>query len=148
MHHLHYSILINAPKEHVWRTMLEDATYRVWSEEFNKGSYYEGTWETGSDIRFLGPDKDGTVSGMIGKIAEARPYDFVSITYSGEIMQGKERIYTAEELGDGAFENYTFTEKDGGTQVDVDLDVFEAYKDMFEEMWPRALKKLKEITEA
>lgn len=46
-----------------------------------------------------------------------------------------------------AFENYTFREKDGGTELLVDMDTNEEYKQMFEEMWPKALQSLKEIAE-
>lgn len=50
---LKYSITINAPKEKVWHTMLDDKTYREWTTEFNPGSYYEGDRKEGSEIRFL-----------------------------------------------------------------------------------------------
>ena len=50
---LKYSIAINAPKEKVWHTMLDDKTYRERTAEFNPGSYYEGDWKQGSEIRFL-----------------------------------------------------------------------------------------------
>jgi hypothetical protein len=47
-----------------------------------------------------------------------------------------------------AFENYTFREKNGATEVLVDMDIDEAHKTMFEDMWPKALEKLKELAEA
>lgn len=148
MEHLHYSTHINAPQRKVWDTMLGEATYKQWSSVFNPDpsaeSYVEGDWNEGSDIRFLGKDKDGTVSGMIGKIQESRPGEFVSIKYSGELLQGKETIYGPDEL---YFENYTFKEKDGGTEVVVDIDAKDEYKDMFNDMWPKALEKLKELAE-
>ena len=46
-----------------------------------------------------------------------------------------------------AFENYTFSEKNGVTRVSVDVDTQEEYKQMFEEMWPKALQELKRIAE-
>ena len=149
MQKLHFSVFIQAPKQKTWETMLQDSTYRQWTAEFNSsGSYYEGSWETGSDIKFLGPNEDGTVSGMIARIRESKPYDFVSIQHLGEILNNKEKLWSAEEQGaNGFFENYTFTEKDGGTEVLVDVDSNDDWAAMFEDMWPRALKKLKEITE-
>lgn len=42
-----------------------------------------------------------------------------------------------------AFENYTLSETDGKTKIEVDLDTNEEYA----EMWPKALEKLKEISE-
>lgn len=146
MQHLHFSTVINASKQKVWETMLDDATYREWTSAFSPGGYYEGKWETGSDISFLGPDKDGP-SGMVGKVKEVRPYDFVSVQYSGEMMNGQERIYTAEEQGSGLFENYTFNERDGATEVLIDLDILDQYADMMNDMWPKGLVKLKEVVE-
>ena len=47
----------------------------------------------------------------------------------------------------GSKENYTFRDSDGGTEVLVDMDSDENYSKMFNEMWPKALNKLKEISE-
>lgn len=44
-------------------------------------------------------------------------------------------------------ENYTFTEVDGHTQVDIDVDMMDEYVSMFTELWPKALLLLKEIAE-
>ncbi|HYE22158.1 MAG TPA: SRPBCC domain-containing protein [Verrucomicrobiae bacterium] len=148
MEKLHYSIIIDAPKEKVWKTMLEDKTYREWTEAFNQGSYYEGEWKAGSDIRFLGPEKDGTVSGMISRIRESRPFDFLSIQHLGEINHGKETMYAEGGQNVEAFENYTFNDKDGTTELLVDLDSPEQYAKMFNDMWPKALEKLKQISES
>ena len=60
-------------------------------------------------------------------------------------MNGKE-VYWPETQD--AQENYTFIEKDDFTQVLVELDLDEQFKDMFEEMWPEALKKLKALSES
>ena len=148
MQKLHFSIAINAPQKHVWDTMLGEETYKQWAAVFNPDTsaetYVEGSWDEGSDIRFLGKEKDGTISGMIGRIQEARPGEFISIKYSGEIMQGKETVYAPDEL---YFENYTFNEKDGGTELTVDINVKDEYKDMFNGMWPKALEVLKELAE-
>lgn len=148
MQHIHFSTQINASQKKVWDTMLGEETYKQWAAAFNPDptaeTYVEGSWEQGSDIKFLGKEKDGSVSGMIGKIAESRPGEFLSIKYSGEIMQGKETVYGPDEL---YFENYTFNEKDGGTELLIDIDVKDEYKDMFNGMWPRALEVLKELAE-
>ena len=52
MEKLNFSILIDAPKEKVWNTMIEDNTYRMWTEEFTPGSYYVGDWNNGSKFYF------------------------------------------------------------------------------------------------
>ena len=147
MQKLHTSIFINAPREKVWDTMLSKDTYSEWTKAFNPGSRFEGNWEQGSKILFLGPGENGE-GGMVSRIAESRKPEFVSVEHLGIVANGVEDT-TSEEAKkwSPAFENYTFNEKDGGTELIVDMDIEEENKPMFEEMWVNALKLLKEISE-
>jgi hypothetical protein len=149
MRRLNFSTLIDAPRQKVWHTMLDDRTYREWTEAFNPGSYYRGDWNQGSKILFLGPDPEtGSEGGMVSRIAENRPYEFVSIEHLGIVQDGKED--TTSEMATKwapAFENYTFRERDGATEVLVDMDVEDEHVEVFERMWPEALRKLKELAE-
>lgn len=148
MQKLHFSIQIKAPKEKVWDTMLSDKTYREWTEPFQKGSYFEGSWDKGSSIKFLAPDENGKLSGMISEISENRPYEFISIKHLGVVQNGVEDTTSDEAKSwSGALENYTLKETNGITQVLIDTDSDDKYKDMFNQMWPKALQKLKEIAE-
>ena len=146
---LHFSTTIDAPVEVVSKTMLDDDTYREWAATFSPGSYFEGSWQPGSEIRFLGDGhEDEPLGGMVGVIAEHRPHEFVSIEYTGVILNGA--FDTSSEYAQklkGTHENYTFSESEGVTTLTVDLDVDEEEADMFEEMWPRSLDKLKELAE-
>jgi len=150
MQKLHFSIMINAPKEKVWHTMLEDATYRQWTSVFNEGgSHYEGSWEEGSKIHFIGPDpKTGKLGGMVSIIETNRPYEYLSIKHIGIITDGKEDT-TSEEAKrwSPAYENYTFKEENGVTEVLIDTDMTDEYAAMFEDLWPKALERLKELAE-
>jgi hypothetical protein len=148
MEKLHFNIEINAPKEKVWDTMLDDKTYRLWTEPFMAGSYYKGDWNKGSKILFLAPGEDGKSGGMVSRIKENKKYEFISIEHLGIVKDGKEDT-TSDAVKDwaGALENYTFKEKDGKTEVLVDLDSNEEYAEMFNGMWPKALQNLKEISE-
>jgi hypothetical protein len=109
------------------------------------GVTFIGTWQEGSEIRFT--DAEGK-SGMFSKIKENREPEFISIEHLGILVNGEVDI-TSDEVKKWApaFENYTFTEVDGGTQVDVDMDINQEYKAQFEDMWTKALAKLKEIAE-
>ena len=143
-------IFINAPKEKVWDTMLGDATYRDWTGAFCPGSYYKGSWDKGSKILFLGPNPaDGTEGGMVSTIEENIPYEFVSILHLGQINNGVEDT-TSDTVSAwaGAHENYSFVEKDGGTELTIETDTVEEMKDEMEKMWDKALPRLKEIAES
>lgn len=114
MQKVYFSIIINAPKEKVWDTMLEDKTYRIWTEAFMPGSHYVGDWSNGSKILFLAPDKEGKMGGMVSRIKENRKYDFVSIEHLGVVSDGKEDTTSAEiQIWAGGLENYTLKEKNG-----------------------------------
>ena len=95
------------------------------------------------------PDPEtGEEGGMVAVIAENRPYEFISIKHIGMINNGVEDT-TSEEATKWtpAYENYTFKEKDGRTEVLVKIDIEEEYHEIFEEMWPQALQRLKELSE-
>ena len=129
MQKLNFSMLINAPKDKVWHAMLDDQPYREWTKAFNEGSYYKGSLEKGSKILFLGPDPNtGEEGGMVSRIAE-------------------NELYEVARKWSPAFENYTFNDKDGATEVLVDMDAEDEYVQMFNEMWPKGLRKLKELAE-
>lgn len=150
MQKVHFSIDINAPKEKVWDTMLSDATYREWTVVFNPGgSYFEGSWDKGSKMHFLGPDEKGKLGGMVSMIEENKPYEFISIKHIGMLKEDGSEDTTSDEVKKwaGGHENYTFEEKDGVTTVKVELDTTDEFADYFNKTWPPALQKLKELAE-
>ncbi len=147
MHTLRFAIHVNAPRKQVWHAMLDDATYREWTSAFSPGSYYKGSWEQGSSIEFLGPDPEGKTAegGMFAEIAENRPYEFLSTRHLGVIENGVKKPWGADKP---VYENYTFADKDGGTDVTVELTgIPDEYMAMYDDTWPKALAKLKEIAE-
>ena len=147
MDKLKFSITINAPKAKVWDTMLNDVTYRVWTEAFMQGSYYVGDWSEGSKILFLASRETGD-SGMVSRIKENRLYEYISIEHLGMVENGKEDT-TSDAVKEwaGVLENYTFNDVNGNTELQVEMDSNEEYSEMFNGMWPKALKKLKELAE-
>ncbi len=148
MKKLSYSIDINAPASKVYNTMLAHDSYKTWTAEFNPTSHYEGSWEKGAKIYFIGIEEDGKRGGMIAEIAENIPNEYISIRHYG-MLDGDKEITEGPlvEAWANSFENYRFTEKDGVTTVNVDVDTDEKYLDYFDSTWPKALNKLKEICE-
>jgi uncharacterized protein YndB with AHSA1/START domain len=145
MHRLAFSIAIHAPKEQVWRAMLEDATYRRWTSAFQEGSYAVTDWKEGSKALFLTPAGDG----MVSRIVAHRPNEFLSIKHLGTVKNGIEDTEGEEgKSWAGALENYMLREEDGASTLTVEMDVSDEYRPYFEETWPKALGKLKDISEA
>ncbi|MHC2990178.1 hypothetical protein OB13_00725 [Pontibacter sp. HJ8] len=145
----YYEISIQAPAEKVYSTMLDEKHYREWTADFNPTSHYEGSWEKGAKVRFLGTDKDGNTGGMVSRIKENIPNKFISIEHLG-IIQNETEITSGPEVEGwaGALENYTFEETDGVTLLSIDTDTNQEYEAYFSETWPKALQKLKAICEA
>ncbi|MBI3122932.1 MAG: SRPBCC domain-containing protein [Ignavibacteriales bacterium] len=147
MNKLKFSITINASKARVWDTMLNDATYRIWTEAFAPGCYYVGDWSEGSKILFLASRETGD-SGMVSRIKANRLHEYISIEHLGMVENGKED-YTSNAVKEwaGVLENYTFKDVNGITELFIEMDSNEEYSDMFNDMWPKALTKLKELSE-
>jgi hypothetical protein len=144
MEKLHFSQTINAPKEKVWSILWDDATYRQWTSAFSPTSYADSDWNEGSKILFL----DGNGSGMVSKIETKRPNEFMSFKHLGELKNGVEDTESNAVKGwAGALENYTLKEVDGKTELVVDMDINEDYKDMFMGMFPKALEQVKILAE-
>jgi uncharacterized protein YndB with AHSA1/START domain len=146
MNSLHFSITIRAPKAKVWNTMLQAETYRIWTAEFGEGGYYEGSWDQGERIRFLGP---GGKEGMTSVIAENKPYQFISIRHLGIIKNGMDDTESPEaKAWSGVYENYTFAERGGVTDLKVEMSAIPGeFEQYMADAWPRALAKLKAICE-
>jgi len=141
---LTFATTIPAPKEEVWRIMLADETYRQWTSAFEEGSYAVTDWKEGSKALFLTPAGDG----MVSRIVAHQPNEFLSIKHLGCVKNGVEETESAEGQGwAGALENYTLREVDGLSTLTVEIDVKDEYKDYFKESWPKALSRLKEISE-
>lgn len=140
----HFETTIQAPRAHVWATMLQSPTYEQWTSAFCEGSRFEGSWDAGQTIRFFGPDGKG----MVSEIAEHRPAEWVSIRHLGFIEDGRDDTTSdAVRAWAPCFENYSFADEGGGTRLRVDLDTFGGYEDMMARLWPLALDKLKKLCE-
>lgn len=151
MKQLQYKIQIQAPAQKVYDCMLglsNKSCYEQWTAAFNPTSTYEGNWEKGSKMLFLGTDEKGNKGGMVSEIAEHLPGQFVSIRHYGLYHSGQEQTEGPEvEKWANGFENYHFMETEGGTELKVDLDTAEDFVDYMNEHYPAALEKLKAMCE-
>jgi uncharacterized protein YndB with AHSA1/START domain len=144
-----FTIRINAAADKVYKTMLDDATYRQWTAEFNPTSHYKGTWAKGTKMLFIGMDENGNAGGMVSRVRENIPGQFISIEHLGLVKDNEEITSGAEVEGwAGSLENYTFKTDGNATIVEVDMDSNPDFKSYFETMWPKALQKLKSICES
>ena len=151
MKKLQFKVTIKAPVSRIYDLMLgisNKSTYEQWTALFNPTSTYEGSWEKGTKILFIGVDENGEKGGMVSRIVDNIPNRFVSIQHYGlykadkEITEGPD----VEKWANG-LENYSFEENNGSTTLTVDLDVNDDFLDYMNETYPQALDKLKELCE-
>lgn len=151
MKKLKYSVNIKAPATKVYEQMLgikNKETYEQWTAPFNPTSTFQGSWDVGSKIQFIGVDEQGEQGGMVSRIIENVPNQFVSIQHYG-LLKGDQEITEGPEVEKWAngFENYTFENDNGSTIVTVDLDTTEDFVSYMDEAYPKALNRLKELCE-
>lgn len=142
---------IQAPAAKVYDMMLgltSIETYEQWTAEFNPTSTYEGNWQKGTKMYFVGTDENGKKGGMVSEIAENIPNQLVSIRHIG-MLDGDKEITSGPEIESwaGGLENYAFNEKDGITTVTIEIDIAEDFQDYFDTAWPKALQKLRQLVE-
>lgn len=144
MEKLVFSTSINASPEKVWNILWTDATYRKWTAAFMEGSYAVTDWKEGSKVLFL----DGKGMGMVSRIAVNRPNEYMSIEHLGEVKDGVEDTTSDRvKAWAGAHENYTLKKISDQTELTIDMDITEEYKEMFAQIWPKALANVKQLSE-
>ena len=152
MEKLRYTVKINAPVHKVYDLMLgisNKTTYEQWTAMFNPTSTYEGNWNKGSKMLFVGIDEQGNKGGMVSEIAENSTNEYISIRHYG-IVQANVEITSGPQVEKWAngFENYTFQENNGVTDIVIELvGLSEDLKEYMNASWPKALDQLKEICE-
>jgi hypothetical protein len=145
MERLHFSAVIDAPKEKVWDLLWSKGNYEKWTAVFSSGSTAVTDWKEGSKILFL----DGKGDGMVSKIAVKKPNEYMSFSHLGEIMNGVEDISSEKvKAWQGAEENYTLSEQGTSTKLDVEMDITPEHKDYFLNTWPKAMEAIKQMAES
>jgi hypothetical protein len=141
-----FTITINAPREKVWDILWSETTFPEWTAVFSEGSHAKSDWKKGSKVLFL----DGKGDGMSSTIVETIPYECMIFRNDGVVRDGKEDKDPNNELNQewaGSMEAYTLHEKNGKTEISLDIDIGEEHMEFFMDTVPKALKKLKELAE-
>jgi uncharacterized protein YndB with AHSA1/START domain len=131
---------ISASKENVWKVLTEDQYNRKWYAEFMEGTHAVTDWKENSKVIF----KDDKGSGLIGKIISSKPNEFLSIEYTGMLLNNKEDYESAEaKSSKGGRETYALSEKGNLTHLAISGDMAEEFFNSMSEAWDKALDKLK-----
>ena len=140
---------IEASAEKIFTTMLgieNKKTYENWTAAFSPTSTYEGSWEKGAKIYFIGLDENGKRGGLVSEIADIIPNQFVSIRHYG-MLNGENEITEGPDVEKwaGCLENYSFHEENGVTTVTIEIETFENYFESLNSSWNKALNELEKL---
>lgn len=94
METLSYEIEIEAAPERIWGVLWGDITYRQWTTAFTEGSFYEGTLEEGSIVKFYDPQNNG----MYSRVEKNEPGKEMKFLHLGEIYDGVEALRNGVKL--------------------------------------------------
>jgi hypothetical protein len=145
MENLKFKIEIKAPAAQVWNALWEDANYRKWTAVFCEGSYVKTTWKQGDRAHFLSPNGEGMYSTITANIPNEKMY----FTHIGMMKNFEEQPIDEEtKAWTGSRENYSLSESNGVTSLEVDMDIAEQYLDYFKDAFPKGLATVKEIAES
>ncbi|KAA0993020.1 SRPBCC family protein [Dyadobacter aurulentus] len=138
------AILINAPAEKIWQVITEDKYNRDWLIEFGAGNIADTDWHEGSKALFM----DESKSGMAGVIEESRPFEKITVAYTGIVTDGEEDYESemAQQMN-GYREVYILEEKGDAVRLSISCDMDKEYYDDMAAAWRKALEKMKELSE-
>ena len=118
MKKLQFSIEINASKESVWATLWEDASFRVWANLIDEGTYMKGEMKEGNEIQFLSSLNGYGVTSLIEKLDLNA---FVLFRHSADTKEIGQQERKKEWTG--GTESYSLTEKNRITTLTVNTEV-------------------------
>ena len=148
MEKISFNTSINASRETVWAVLWGATTYPQWTSPFCEGSQAITDWQKGSKVLFV----DATQSGMVSRVAESIPNEYMSFEHLGEVHNGVEDTESEQaKVWAGVHENYTLKTAGNSTVLLVEMDsaaIPEEFKSYFLNAWPQAMDKIKQLAEA
>ncbi len=141
MKEMKFTIEINAPKEKVWNTLWQDGTLREWAGIVDPGTYMIGELKEGSTVQFNSAEGYGVTS----YVAKLELNEYVLFKHKADTKDGGEK--NREDQWTGGNESYTLIEKNGTTTLTLMFDVPEELEQFMNESYPKALSRLKELSE-
>ena len=137
-----FEILIDARPDIIWFCLWDLYHYRIWTGTFCEGSYaVTDNWEEGTRVHFLTPEGKG----MYSDISLHLPEQAMIFTHQGIIENFRE--IPGATSWTGAREQYSLKDSDNQIRLHVQLDLDENHLAYFEQVFPPALQRIKELAE-
>lgn len=143
MKKLTFSVQISAGKDRVWDTLWNDKTFREWAGLIDPGTYMVGELKEGGIIQFISAENGYGVTSRVEKIDVG---NYLLLSHQADTkdlgLNQRDNEWT------GGSESYTLEESNGFTLLTVNFDVPEELEAIFKASYPKALDKVKELSES
>lgn len=142
MKQMQFTTEIRATKEQVWDTLWQDETLRDWASLIDPETYMVGELKLGNEIQFISGHGGYGVTTLVEKLT---PGEFLLLRHQADTQEEgkKER----KKQWTGGSESYTLSETDGTTTLTIAFDVPPELEDYFKTNYPKAMERIKELTE-
>ena len=142
MKELQYSIKIDASREKVWNTLWQDETFRIWASVIDPETYMVGELKEGNEIQFISAANGYGVTSLVEKLIDG---EYLLLQHQADTQNtGKDE---REKQWTGGTESYKLVEEGGTTTLIAGCDVPPEMEEYFNETYPKAIEKIKELAE-
>ena len=142
MKEMKFSVEIDAAKEIVWDILWRDETFREWASIIDPETYMVGELKQGNEVQFISAHGGYGVTSLVEEII---PNEFLLLRHNADTQD--EGARSRENEWTGGAERYSLVEHEGVTTLTTSFDVPTEMLEYFEEAYPRALGRVKELAE-
>lgn len=137
---LEFKTQISAPAEKVWKVLFTQHENRNWPSAVNEGTYFEGTWEEGSVMRFLDEENNG----MYNSVEKNIPNKELIMKHLGWIYDGE---LSPQDWEDSTV-TYLLESNENGTLLTGKINALDEFVDFFNSKYPSNFEKVKKLSES
>ena len=137
---LEFKTQISAPAEKVWKVLFTQHENRNWPSAVNEGTYFEGTWEEGSVMRFL----DDENNGMYNSVEKNIPNKELTMKHLGWIYDGE----LSQQNWEDSTVTYLLESNENGTLLTGKINALDEFVDFFNSKYPSNFEKVKKLSES
>jgi len=139
---MQFVVKIQASKERVWDVLWADETFREWAGLIDPGTYMVGELKEGNGVQYISAENGYGVTSLVVSVI---PNEYLLLKHQADTQDVGAREREAEWTG--GEESYSLTEQDGTTTLTAAFDVPPDLEAYFNDAYPKALERVKELAE-
>lgn len=140
---MQFSVQINASKQKVWQTLWSEATFRQWAGIIDPGTYMRGELIAGNEVEFISAENGYGVTSLVDTVIEN---EYLLLKHKADTQDAGANARDDEWTG--GEESYKLTEQNGVTTLVATFDVPTHMEAYFNDVYPKAFARVKELAEA